>query len=102
MVENADKLGKRFRERAQKIVDDSGIIESVRGKGLFNAMVVPENEQGISAWDLCMEMMERGVLAKPTHGTVIRFSPPLIIEEEELDEALDIIQESVRSVEGSN
>lgn len=100
MVERAASLGERFRERMQKLVEESSILELIRGKGLFNAMVVSENEDGISAWDLCLALKERGLLAKPTHGNIIRFSPPLVITEDELDRAMEIIEDSVRSLEG--
>lgn len=100
MVEQSEKLGKVFRERMQKLVEGSSILDEVRGKGLFNAMVVSENDRGISAWDLCMALKERGVLAKPTHGNIIRFSPPLVIGEEELESSMDIIEEGVCAVEG--
>ncbi|MFB6257970.1 MAG: ornithine--oxo-acid transaminase [Flavobacteriales bacterium] len=100
MVENADRLGKRFRERMQKLVESSELLDSIRGKGLFNAMVVPDNEKGSSAWDLCMALKDRGLLAKPTHGNIIRFSPPLVIGDEQLEEAMGIIEEAVYAVEG--
>ncbi len=99
MVENAEKMGHRFRDRMQKLVESSSILDRVRGKGLFNAMIVPDNQNGISAWDLCLALKERGLLAKPTHGNIIRFSPPLIIGEEELESAMDIIEDGVRAVE---
>ncbi len=98
MVENSARLGERFRERMAALVEECDILELVRGKGLFNAVVVAENEKGISAWDLCMAMKERGLLAKPTHGNVIRFAPPLVISDEELEDCIQIIEESVRSL----
>lgn len=98
LVENSERLGERFRERIGKLVDESPLLTSVRGKGLFNALVVGENEKGVSAWDLCMAMKDRGLLAKPTQGNIIRFAPPLVMNEEELDECMGIIEESVRSV----
>lgn len=100
MVENAERLGIKFRERMQELVEASELIDRVRGKGLFNAFVVKENEQGVSAWDLCMACKERGLLAKPTHGNIIRFSPPLVISDEELERSMSIIEEAVRAVEG--
>lgn len=98
MVENSARLGEKFRERMGALVEECDILELVRGKGLFNAVVVAENEKGVSAWDLCMAMKERGLLAKPTHGNVIRFAPPLVISDEELEDCIQIIEESVRSL----
>ncbi len=94
LVENAERLGHVFRERMRGIRSD--MIELVRGKGLLNAVVVrPRN--GKEAWDVCLAMRDRGVLAKPTHGHIIRFAPPLIISEEELLDACRIIEDSIRS-----
>lgn len=92
LAERADKLGKIFREEMGKI--DSDMIELVRGKGLLNAIVIkPKN--GKEAWDVCVKMAENGVLAKPTHQHIIRFAPPLIIDEEQLMEAVTLIKESI-------
>ncbi len=94
LAERAEQLGKIFREEMEKI--DSPMIELVRGKGLLNAVVIkPTN--GKEAWDVCLEMAKNGVLAKPTHGHIIRFAPPLVISEEELREALSLIAKSIKS-----
>ncbi len=94
LAENAERLGKIFRDKLNAV--DSGMIELVRGKGLLNAVVIrPKN--GKTAMDICMKMMENGVLAKPTHGHIIRFAPPLVINEEQLCEAADIIAKSIKS-----
>ncbi len=91
LEENAARLGEIFREELRKIPSD--MIELVRGKGLLNAVVIkPKN--GKTAWDVCMCMKENGLLAKPTHGHIIRFAPPLIITEKQLHEALSIIKKS--------
>lgn len=96
LTERAEHLGKIFREEMQMI--DSPFIKSVRGKGLLNAIVIkPHN--GKEAWDVCMKMAENGLLAKPTHGHIIRFAPPLIIKEDELKVAIDIIARSIKSLE---
>ena len=96
LVDRAEHLGKIFREEMQKI--DSLFIKNVRGKGLLNAIVIkPHN--GKEAWDVCMEMAKNGLLAKPTHGHIIRFAPPLIISDNELMEAIEIISKSVKSLE---
>jgi ornithine--oxo-acid transaminase len=94
LAENAENLGKVFREEMNKI--DSPMIEKVRGKGLLNAIVIkPFN--GKTAWDVCVKMSENGVLAKPTHDHIIRFAPPLVINEEQLMEAIALIRDSILS-----
>ncbi|MDD3779071.1 MAG: aminotransferase class III-fold pyridoxal phosphate-dependent enzyme, partial [Proteiniphilum sp.] len=72
-------------------------IRQVRGKGLLNAVVIAPHE-GKEAWDLCLKMAEKGLLAKPTHGDIIRFAPPLVITEQELMKAIGIIKESIESL----
>jgi len=92
LAERAEKLGKIFREEMKKI--DSDMIELVRGKGLLNAVIIkPKN--GKTAWDVCVKMAENGLLAKPTHDHIIRFAPPLVISEEELMQAIEIIKKSL-------
>ena len=92
LAERAEYLGKIFRDEMRKI--DSPMIELVRGKGLLNAVVIkPTN--GKEAWDVCLEMAKNGVLAKPTHGHIIRFAPPLVITEEELRDAISRIKKSI-------
>ena len=94
LAEKAEYLGNIFREEMKKI--DSDMIELVRGKGLLNAIVIkPKN--GKTAWDVCVKMAENGVLAKPTHGHIIRFAPPLVISEAELREAIERIKKSILS-----
>jgi ornithine--oxo-acid transaminase len=94
LAENAEELGKIFREELQKI--DSEMIELVRGRGLLNAIVVkPKN--GKTAWDVCVKMKDNGLLAKPTHDHIIRFAPPLVINKEQLFEAIEIIKKSILS-----
>jgi len=96
--ENAEKLGKIFREEVGKIKSD--MIELVRGKGLLNAIVIkPKN--GKEAWDVCLQMKENGLLAKPTHQHIIRFAPPLVINEEQLKEAVGIIEKSIKEIENA-
>jgi ornithine--oxo-acid transaminase len=91
LVENSEKMGKIFRNRLKAI--DSELIEIVRGKGLLNAVVI-RSVNGISAWDVCIALKNNGLLAKPTHEHIIRFTPPLIINEEQINEALDIIEKT--------
>jgi ornithine--oxo-acid transaminase len=96
LAERAEQLGKIFRAEMNKI--ESDMIELVRGKGLLNAVVIrPKN--GKTAWDVCVKMAENGLLAKPTHDHIIRFAPPLVISEEELMEAVDIIKKSLAAFE---
>jgi ornithine--oxo-acid transaminase len=94
LAEKAEKLGQIFRAEIKKI--DSPLIEIVRGKGLLNAVVIkPTN--GKTAMDVCIKMAENGLLAKPTHDHIIRFAPPLVITEEELLNAIEIIKKSILS-----
>lgn len=96
LADNADRLGRIFREEVGKIKSD--MIELVRGKGLLNAVVIrPKN--GKQAWDVCLGMKENGLIAKPTHDHIIRFAPPLVINEKQLREAVGIIKETFKLFE---
>lgn len=99
LMVRARTLGVRFRESVQGIVDRHPVLRSVRGKGLLNAVVVNADEDSDTAWQLCLGLAERGLLAKPTHGNIIRFAPPLVITAEEIDECCAIIEDAVRSLE---
>jgi ornithine--oxo-acid transaminase len=94
MCQNSERLGQLLRDELKKIKSDR--IKLIRGKGLFNAMVIEERD-GVSGWDVCLKMMEKGLLAKPTHGDIVRFAPPLCITEEQLMECVKIISDSVLS-----
>lgn len=94
LAERAEYLGKIFREEMEKI--DHEMISLVRGKGLLNAVIIKPKD-GFEAWDVCVKMAEFGVLAKPTHGDIIRFAPPLVISEEELREAISRIKKAIMS-----
>ena len=96
MVENADVLGELFRSEISKI--DSPMISLVRGRGLLNAVVI-ENMNGKTAWDVCMKMRDLGLLAKPTHGNIIRFAPPLVITRDQIFEGVEIIKMALKSFE---
>jgi ornithine--oxo-acid transaminase len=96
LAENAERLGKIFREELKSI--DSQMISVVRGKGLLNAVVIKPKD-GKTAWDVCVAMKENGVLAKPTHGDIIRFAPPLVITEEQLRDAIDKIKQTFKEFE---
>ena len=91
MIENAEKLGKIFRKEINDFIKNSSITKLVRGKGLLNAIVINDKESGDTAWRICMSMALKGLLAKPTHGNIIRFAPPLIINEEQLKDCIKII-----------
>lgn len=94
LAENAEKLGKIFREEMRNIKSDR--VELVRGKGLLNAIIIRPKD-GTEAWDVCLKMKELGLLAKPTHGHIIRFAPPLVITEAQLREAIELIKEAIVS-----
>lgn len=99
LAENADKLGNYFREEMQKIVDELEIVTLVRGKGLLNAIVIKPTKSGKTAWDVCVEFKENGLLAKPTHGEIIRFAPPLVITKDEIDFAIETIRKVLMKFE---
>jgi len=93
LAENAETLGKIFREELQKI--NSPHILKIRGKGLLNA-IVSDHEDKDAAWRLCLELKEKGLLAKQTHGDIIRFAPPLIITKQQISECIEIIKKSLK------
>jgi ornithine--oxo-acid transaminase len=96
LIQNARKLGNRFRKGMQEIIDACELISAVRGKGLLNAIIINDSPDSSTAWDLCVALKENGLLAKPTHGNIIRFAPPLVITEKELDACLAIIEKTVK------
>jgi ornithine--oxo-acid transaminase len=93
LAENAEAMGRIFRARMEELSENCAWIESVRGKGLLNAIVINDTEESATAADLCNKMMEKGLLCKPTHGNKIRFAPPLVIDEKQMHQACDIIAE---------
>lgn len=95
LAQNARHLGKIFRERMQQVVDKYPIAKLVRGKGLLNAVVINDSPESSTAWDICVKLAENGLLAKPTHGNIIRFAPPLVMTEEQLHECCDIIEKVI-------
>ncbi|RAI91905.1 ornithine--oxo-acid transaminase [Algoriphagus yeomjeoni] len=99
LAQNARKLGELFRVRMQKLVDRYTIVKLVRGKGLLNAVVVNDTEESSTAWDICVALKDNGLLAKPTHGNIIRFAPPLVMTEEQLHECCDIIEKTIAAFE---
>ena len=99
LAENAQNMGIIFREKIQSYIDKSKIVEKVRGMGLLNAIVIKDNENSNIAWNMCLKMAEKGLLAKPTHGNIIRFAPPLIINEDQLNICIDIITSTLKEFE---
>ncbi len=95
LAENAMRLGRIFRERMQNLADKSEWVSLVRGKGLLNAIVINDTEDSSTAWDMCVALRDNGLLAKPTHGNIIRFAPPLVITEDELHQCCDIIEKTI-------
>lgn len=96
LADNAFVLGNYFRSEVQKMVDEFEHLTLVRGKGLLNAIVIKPAKSGKTAWDVCVALKENGMLAKPTHGDIIRFAPPLVITKDEIDFALSIIRKVLK------
>ena len=99
LAENADKMGVIFREKLQSYINGSKIVKKIRGKGLLNAVVINDVDNSDIAWNICLKMAQNGLLAKPTHGNIIRFAPPLIINEKQLNDCIDIIISSLKDFE---
>ena len=97
LAQNARTLGARFREAMQELVDESPLLKSVRGRGLLNAVLINDTPDSSTAWDLCVALKDNGLLAKPTHGNIIRFAPPLVMTAEQLEACIDIIANTVRA-----
>jgi len=97
LPENAQRMGLRFRKGLEHIATENRLIKKVRGKGLLNAIVIDSPEDSELAWDICIEFKRNGLLAKPTHGNKIRLAPPLVINEKQIDEALEIIKKSLKA-----
>lgn len=99
LAENAVYLGNIFREKLNEYIRTSTIANLVRGKGLLNAIVINDAEDSSTAWDICMAMRDNGLLAKPTHGNIIRFAPPLVMNEEQLNDCVSIIIRTLKQFE---
>ena len=95
-AENAFTLGNYFRAEVQKMVDEFEHLTLIRGKGLLNAIIIKPSKSGKTAWDVCVALKENGMLAKPTHGDIIRFAPPLVITKDEIDLAVSIIRKVLK------
>ena len=95
LAENADKLGRIFRNGMQVLVEKTDLVKNVRGKGLLNAIIINDEQDSSTAWDICMALKANGLLAKPTHGNIIRFAPPLVMNEEQLHDCISIISKTI-------
>lgn len=95
LTQNARKLGKIFRSRMSTVAAHSPIVKSVRGRGLLNAILINDTPDSTTAWDICVALKDNGLLAKPTHGNIIRFAPPLVISEEQIHQCCDIIEDTI-------
>jgi len=95
LAENAAKLGMLFRKELRLFCKDNDLVRGVRGKGLLNAILINDTEESSTAWDICIKLRDNGLLAKPTHGNIIRFAPPLIINESQLMECISIIKKTI-------
>lgn len=95
LSERAEQLGQLFRAEIEKIIEKSDLITKVRGKGLLNAILINDTPESSTAWNLCLQLKENGLLAKPTHGNIIRLAPPLVITEEQLLDCVKIIEKTI-------
>ena len=100
LAERAARLGERFRQRMQQLAANQPLIKTVRGMGLLNAIEINDSPDSDTAWNICLALKDKGLLAKPTHGNIIRFAPPLVMTEEQLDECCDIIEKTFAALEG--
>ncbi|MEL6824445.1 MAG: aminotransferase class III-fold pyridoxal phosphate-dependent enzyme, partial [Calditrichota bacterium] len=98
LAENAHKLGELFRSEMNNIAKNNDLVTMVRGKGLLNAIVIRPTESGKTAWNVCEALAEEGLLAKPTHGDIIRFAPPLVIDEAGIHWALERIEKVLKTI----
>lgn len=99
LADNAEKLGKLFRSELNKFIETSKITKLVRGKGLLNAILINDDEDSDTAWNICLKLRDNGLLAKPTHGNIIRFAPPLVMNEEQLLDCVSIIVKTLKEFE---
>ena len=95
LAANAEKLGILFRSELSSFASENNLLKSIRGKGLLNALLINDTEDSSTAWDICLKLRDNGLLAKPTHGNIIRFAPPLVITEEQLMDCVDIIKKTI-------
>jgi len=98
LAENAERLGRIFRKELSEFAKGNELVSAVRGKGLLNAILINDTEDSSTAWDICMKLKDNGLLAKPTHGNIIRFAPPLIMTEVQIRECIEIIKDTISSM----
>ena len=96
LSKNAYRLGKIFRKKLREYISESNIVKLVRGKGLLNAILINDKKDSQTAWNICLRLKDKGLLAKPTHGNIIRFAPPLVITEAQLEECIGIILKTLK------
>ena len=101
LCQNSLEMGNYFRKKLNEYISQSNAVKLVRGKGLLNAIVIDDHEESDTAWNICLKLRDNGLLAKPTHGNIIRFAPPLTINKIEIDSAVDIIVKSLKEFETS-
>ena len=99
LAENADRLGQIFRSELNEYIATTDLVSLVRGKGLLNAIVINDDEESDTAWNICLRLRDNGLLAKPTHGNIIRFAPPLVMTEEQLRDCVSIIIKTLKEFE---
>lgn len=99
LAANAEKLGSLFRKELSSFASKNNLLKSVRGKGLLNAILINDTEDSSTAWDICLKLRDNGLLAKPTHGNIIRFAPPLVITEEQIMDCISIIKNTINEFE---
>lgn len=99
LAENAEMLGILFRKEMNRVIGNTDLVTSVRGKGLLNAVLINDTEESSTAWDICIKLRDNGLLAKPTHGNIIRFAPPLVMTEEQLMDCVRIIEKTLMEFE---
>src|SRR5690625_4091852 len=94
LTENDKKMGEIFRSEVEKMIEKDDFLKAVRWKGLLNAILINDTPESTTAWDFCIDLMNNGLLAKPTHGNIIRFAPPLVIDETEMMNALGVLDKT--------
>lgn len=99
LAENAYQLGELFRSEMNRYIEKSNIVNLVRGKGLLNAIVINDDEDSDTAWNICLKLRDNGLLAKPTHGNIIRFAPPLVMTKDQLLDCIAIITRTLEEFE---
>src|SRR5699024_3258459 len=99
LADNAYKMGELFRAKMNEYIRDSKIVRKVRGKGLLNAILIDDSPDSDTAWNICLKLRDNGLLAKPTHGNIIRFAPPLVMNKEQIDDCVNIIIKTLKEFE---